>query len=161
LFYLAMSRGFTRARVLALLVALGLSVIATLRQQQNFITPDAASSWVVACAVCGFFAVFSMIALKRTPKLNPDMAYRLGALTYPLYLIHGTVGRMLFRGLEQHMGLELRLLVISLIAFGLAYLMSITVETYGRKWLERQLRRVVQSVGLSRSLTQQSRSHSP
>jgi peptidoglycan/LPS O-acetylase OafA/YrhL len=158
LFYLAMSRGFTPARVLALLAALGLSLIATLRQQENFITPDAASSWVVACTVCSFFAVFSMIALRRTPKLNSDVAYRLGALTYPLYLIHGTVGRMLFRGLEEHMGLELRLLVITLIAFGLAYLMSITVETYGRKWLERQLRRVVQSVGLSRSLTPQSRS---
>jgi peptidoglycan/LPS O-acetylase OafA/YrhL len=149
-FYLVLARGMTWSRGLGLAIALGGSISAALTQRPNFITADAQSTVVIPLVIVLFFVMFLFIAFRRSVRLNPNLAYRLGALTYPLYLIHGTIGRLAFKGLENHLGLELRILFITVLALALAYLMSVTVETYGRKLFEAGLNKIIRLFGLGR-----------
>jgi peptidoglycan/LPS O-acetylase OafA/YrhL len=54
------------------------------------------SPWVVCGAQALFFVVFFLIATGRTSKLASQKLVTLGALTYPLYLLHQNIGFSIF-----------------------------------------------------------------
>jgi peptidoglycan/LPS O-acetylase OafA/YrhL len=142
-FYLVLDKGWNGSRALGLIVAAVSSAALSLRQRADFITPDSISMIVVPLAVIAFYAAFAMLALRPHLKIDAALAYRLGALTYPLYLIHGTIGHLLFEALAPTLGVWARIGIITALALLLAYTMSITAETHGRKLFERTLRRVL------------------
>jgi peptidoglycan/LPS O-acetylase OafA/YrhL len=49
-----------------------------------------------------FYIVFFLIAKNKTSLLRSDKWLILGALTYPLYLIHQNIGYMVFNNLHTH-----------------------------------------------------------
>ncbi len=54
------------------------------------------NEYVIADTVVGMFAIFLLIALNKTGGLGKMRWVTLGALTYPLYLIHQNIGYMVF-----------------------------------------------------------------
>jgi peptidoglycan/LPS O-acetylase OafA/YrhL len=97
LFYLLLARGPSAFRVGALLVACTLGAAYAVKEQPEFmhglITP--LTSFVVATSVVAFHALFTAIAL--IPGILPSSRwwYWLGGLTYPLYLLHQRIGKII------------------------------------------------------------------
>lgn len=152
LFYLILARGSNFTRLAALTISALTAIAISLRQRQGFITPDQTSSIVVPLIMIAFLVAFALIAWRPSMHFGARYAYSLGALTYPLYLIHGTVGRLIFDALAPSLGLPVRLAIITLLALGAAYAMSITVETYGRKTLDAALRKTLNFIGIAQPL---------
>jgi len=93
--YMIRARGASITRVAALLLSGALSVLLAIDQQAEFmqsVTPTSTST--VICVIVGFHAVFLAIAV--TPRILPDSRtwYLLGTLTYPLYLLHSQIGKI-------------------------------------------------------------------
>lgn len=73
--------------------------------QTHYATPM--SPLVVACIVSAFFVVMLLVALRRTGSLGRIEWPMLGALTYPLYLLHQNIGYMVFNHLAPLLNLHL------------------------------------------------------
>lgn len=149
-FYLTLSQGYSPTRLAGLAIAAIASVILSSHQREQFLTPDAISGIVVPCIVAAFVLGFGWMVRRSTTPAMARLGYRLGALTYPLYLIHATAGRLAFETLEPYLGPAARLTLILTAAIALAYVLSITVETHGRKAFEKGLRALLNVVGLGR-----------
>src|SRR5438045_9355874 len=54
------------------------------------------SSYVVAGIVTAFFAVMTLVSLRRTGWVGRRRWLLAGVLTYPLYLLHDNIGFMIF-----------------------------------------------------------------
>jgi peptidoglycan/LPS O-acetylase OafA/YrhL len=97
LFYLLRARGASVFRVGALPIACALGAIHAVRGQAEFmheITPQ--TSFVIAVFVILFHAIFAAIVV--IPGILPASQwwYKLGCLTYPLYLLHNRIGKLIF-----------------------------------------------------------------
>jgi peptidoglycan/LPS O-acetylase OafA/YrhL len=142
-FYLVLDRGWTRSRLVGVLLAAGLAAWLSVRQRADFITADAESAVVAPVVVLVFFGLFTLLSFASKLELNARVAYRLGALTYPLYLVHGTIGHLLYTLMAPALGVWARIAVITAVALALAWVLSVTVETHGRKLFEAGLRRLL------------------
>ncbi len=142
-FYLVLDKGWSPSRVGGVLVSAALAAWMSVRQRADFITPDAESAVAAPIIVLSFFALFTLLPFLSRMVLNARLAFRLGALTYPLYLVHGTIGHLVFTVLAPSMGVWSRIAIITTLSLALAYLMSITIETHGRKLFEATLRRLL------------------
>jgi peptidoglycan/LPS O-acetylase OafA/YrhL len=101
LFYLLRARGPSAFRTGALLLSCALTAAYAVKEQSGFmhdITP--LSSLVVAASVVVFHAIFAVIAL--TPDILPSSRWWdwLGCLTYPLYLLHNRIGKIIAANLS-------------------------------------------------------------
>jgi peptidoglycan/LPS O-acetylase OafA/YrhL len=101
---------------------------------------DFSSSTVVSVIAVCFIAVL-LIALRKTGPLKMHSYQKLGALTYPLYLLHQEIGRNLFLRLSEANPHVVFWGVVSLMLF-LAWIVSAHVE---RRWSGR-LRSFVEGV---------------
>lgn len=149
-FFLVMSRGAAPGRIAGLALAGVASVVLSSQQRSQFITPDALSAIVVPGLVAAFVIGFGRVVRISVSPGVARVGYVLGALTYPLYLVHATAGRIAFEALKPHMSASARLVVILTVAIAIAYVFSVTAETHGRRWFERTLRKALGSVGLGR-----------
>lgn len=93
----------------------------------------------IAAILASFFGIFALIASKRTSVFARDGFIALGALTYPLYLIHQNVGFMLLNALHgrvnDHVSMWGTVALMLLIAFAV----NRWIERRSSKWLKRQL----------------------
>jgi peptidoglycan/LPS O-acetylase OafA/YrhL len=128
-FYLLRSRGPSRLRWALLAGACGLSLYHAVTfaagLEAHFGQPF--SGAVVAGIVLGFYGLFLLVALGRTQWLNLPWLATLGALTYPLYLLHQRIGYVIF----QHFADANRFVVLSAtiaLMLALAYLVHRLVE---------------------------------
>lgn len=78
----------------AWLLALYQATLAIAEFEQHYRTP--LDPLVAAGIVTLFFAVMALVALRRTGGLGRRRWLTLGALTYPLYLLHQNIGYMIF-----------------------------------------------------------------
>ncbi|MCL4791910.1 MAG: acyltransferase [Gammaproteobacteria bacterium] len=151
LLYLIHSAGWTWQRAVALGIAIALSVADSLRIRSGFITADAESAWAVPLLVLLLFGVLLLLLvfLHRPDRLTPQsgLSYRLGALTYPLYLTHAAIGRMLIEILLPHVGAVWAVLMTSICALVIAQLLVVLVDEPARKPAARLLYRGLDLVG--------------
>jgi peptidoglycan/LPS O-acetylase OafA/YrhL len=145
LLYIIYSSGWSKVRGGALFVTLTLCVILSLEVRSGFINPDAISAWVVPLTVAGFFAAF--LILIRFPKLirTSRLTYRLGALTYPLYLTHAAIGSMMLKYMVPRIGVSAALLVTTIIAFVIAQALVVLVDEPARKPMAHACNRAIAS----------------
>jgi peptidoglycan/LPS O-acetylase OafA/YrhL len=132
LFFLVMFRGWTWQRAVAIAVACVMCTLTAYDGRQSFITADAVSGLVVPIVIVIFFAAFAML---RVP-VPAGLAYQLGALTYPLYLTHASVGLFVYRALEPAMG-TWALLVIVPLALLVGWVLAVAVDIPARKPVRR------------------------
>jgi peptidoglycan/LPS O-acetylase OafA/YrhL len=142
-FYLVLDKGWSPSRTAGVLVSAALAAWMSVRQRADFITPDAESAVAAPIIVLSFFGLFALLPLLSRMATNARLAFRLGALTYPLYLVHGTIGHLVFTALAPSMDVWPRIAIITALSLALAYLLSITIETHGRKLFEATLRRLL------------------
>ena len=140
LLYLLHSGGWTWQRAAGLAVAVALSVVDSLRIRSGFITADAESEWVVPMLVILLFGVLLilLVFLHRPEKLSQStLSYRLGALTYPLYLTHAAIGRMLMEILLPHVGAVMAVILVGTFAIVIAQILVVLVDEPARKPMAR------------------------
>ncbi len=133
LFYLTLSKGATLARVAALGCCATICAYISLSQRSQFIDPDQISAIVVPSLVLAFFALFAVLTAWRPSSPIARLAYPLGAMTYPLYLTHAMMGVMAYRLLFPKVGVPAALLIISVLALVLAWLITVTIDVPARK----------------------------
>lgn len=140
LLYLLHSAGWTWPRAVALTIAVALSVAESLRIRSGFITADAESAWVVPVLVIMLFGILLLLLVLRhqSDKLSQStFSYRLGALTYPLYLTHAAIGRMLMEILLPHVGAVMAVALTSICAIVIAQILVVLVDEPARKPMAR------------------------
>ena len=135
---LVYSSGWTTLRSVSLLWALTLSCISAAPQTRGFI-PDASQTAaviaVVIQALC--FLIMALIASHRLILRRVALATALGALTYPLYLLHNRIGKLIFVTIEPSVSPLIGVLLIGSLSFGLSWLMAEYVERRGLRWVNR------------------------
>jgi peptidoglycan/LPS O-acetylase OafA/YrhL len=104
-------------------------------------------SFVVEAIVCtSFFLVFYLVITRVINLQRFSWLSKLGALTYPLYLVHGLIGYIVF----QHFGgLLNKYLLVLLLLIGmllLAQLIHIFIEKEYSKPLGRQVNKLLESL---------------
>jgi peptidoglycan/LPS O-acetylase OafA/YrhL len=137
-FFLVMFRGWTWQRAAAIALCSILCAVTAYDGRQAFITADAVSAVVVPVVIVVFFAAFAMVRV----RIAPELAYRLGALTYPLYLTHASVGVFTYRALEPQIG-AWALPVIIVLTLLVSWMLSVLVDIPARKPARRLIEQVL------------------
>lgn len=90
--YLVRTSSLTRARLMALLICLSLATIHTVNDMPKFVQStdiNGVTIWERRLIVISVFAVFAFISLRRSTAIPfARLLTLVGALTYPLYLLH-------------------------------------------------------------------------
>lgn len=131
LFYLLQTpQGRTWRRYTLLAAAYLLAVRASVLQAGELPEPfrSASSPGVVAGIVTIFFGVFYLIAIRKLSLPRQAWLARLGALTYPLYLMHGAVGFFLFYRLGPVVNKYALLGSLVLGMVGASYVIHVLIE---------------------------------
>ncbi len=103
--------------------------------------------WISCSLVAGIFALFIWICNRNAVVQRTRLSDWLGALTYPLYLIHQVVGYLII-GLILHwlpvqsqLASMALLLLVSLMMIGVATLIHQVIEQPAQRWLKSKLLR--------------------
>jgi len=75
-----------------------------------------------------FYLIFWMLTTNRMSFKCGNNILILGALTYPLYLIHNVIGKTLIDIISLHIGIELAILCITTLMLYFSYLINIYYE---------------------------------
>ncbi|TDD68434.1 acyltransferase [Actinomadura darangshiensis] len=95
---------------------------------------------VIAGGVTFTFLLMAIVATHRFEAVSWRGFTFLGSLTYPLYLVHESIGRVLYELLRSHLG-RWTLLGMSLIAaFGTAFLVHRLIEEPLQRWVKPKLK---------------------
>lgn len=131
--YLIRADGLSSGRKAILAASAVLSMWSAFEGRQDFISPDAVSAIVVPGLVLLFFAVFFLVIRSTSALVAPGLAYSLGALTYPLYLTHAVIGRMVMDLLFPTVGVTGAVLITTLLALLVAQVLVWTVDVPARR----------------------------
>jgi peptidoglycan/LPS O-acetylase OafA/YrhL len=147
--FLVWSRGVSLLRIAAFLTAWLLAVRHAVNSLPSF-GRDLHTEYdarIVAGAITAFFAILFLIAIRRTAWIGKVRWTTLGALTYPLYLLHQNIGFMLFNSLYPA-GIDAHVLLWGTLALMLSASYFVCVEVEQR--LAPRLKAVLNGVGGSR-----------
>ena len=131
MFYRTYVHGPSIARILTILVAWATTLVTEIRGlgsiRAHFRTEfDPA---VIAVVVTVFFVALGIVALHRTGAASRWRWTTLGALTYPLYLLHQNLGFMTFNIAYGSVAPWLLLCIVVIAMLLLAYLVHTQIET--------------------------------
>jgi peptidoglycan/LPS O-acetylase OafA/YrhL len=103
-------------------------------QGQATLAGNHLSLTVVYAVLAGCFALIALVALGRLSWIRGKWTIVLGAITYPLYLIHQAIGFTVISRLDRHLNRYVLLTGLILTMIGVAWLIYRTVEkTLGPK----------------------------
>jgi peptidoglycan/LPS O-acetylase OafA/YrhL len=137
--YFIRKRGLSWFRVLALLLCADASMRAAALDTNGFTTSTlpADPRHITAC-VAVFYAVLFLISVNVVRLRDSSAIVGLGALTYPLYLLHNEIGKALFAKLPVASQWT-KLGIAMVTAYSLAWLCSRFLEPWARKGVQRVL----------------------
>ncbi|WLG82581.1 acyltransferase [Pseudomonas cucumis] len=97
-FYIIWAKGFTKTRILLLAGAFTLASYTSIVWAESLETKYSTefNPLIVCSVIILFFMMFFLIATNRTAAIGTLNWTTLGALTYPLYLLHQMIGFMIF-----------------------------------------------------------------
>jgi peptidoglycan/LPS O-acetylase OafA/YrhL len=130
IYYLILSEGVTLTRVFILFLSWGLALFQAIGQLQGFehkYNIDM-NSFVVGGVITSFFVVMLLIALKRTGRIGQIEWILLGAITYPIYLLHENIGFMIFNRAYPYINKYVLLFLTFTLILTLSYLVHIIIE---------------------------------
>ena len=85
---------------------------------------------------CAFLALFALVAFRWASNAAVRALAQLGAVSYPLYLVHETMGWALIRNLEARgIGTDAAIAAAIAAALAMATLLHVAVEAPAMKWL--------------------------
>lgn len=140
-FYLILTKGVSPCRIALLVVSYILSLLNALQRIEGFVHAEV--MWfdqiVTFFAITSFFVLFGAVSLGKTAFLKKKYFVPLGALTYPLYLIHNVAGKVVFGSFVPHVGKNIAFLFTLLFAVGGAWTIYCLVERKGAVFLREKL----------------------
>jgi peptidoglycan/LPS O-acetylase OafA/YrhL len=108
-----------------------------------------------------FFVVFLLIIYRKINLGQAKWAAFVGALTYPLYLAHHSMGYVLLQWLGPHVDKYVLLVGLLALFMGLAYLLHISVERRYSKALGQRVQGLLARLGASAQRPGQGADNSP
>lgn len=136
-FFLIWEKGVSLNRLAILLASWGLAVFqsgAILRKVVEGNSQMTLDSSTVIGILTGFFLLMLLIALRRTGSLARYRWPLLGAVSYPLYLLHQNIGYLVFNRLYPAVNAHALLWGTIIVVLGVAYAVHAVVE---RRWAPR------------------------
>jgi peptidoglycan/LPS O-acetylase OafA/YrhL len=128
-FFLIWRNGRTHARIAAVAVCLGLAMIQVSEQAPAFVRDVTPMDKVGAVGIIiTLFAVFVCLALKVWKVPTTPILVQLGALTYPLYLLHNGIGKTIWAMLPVTLDNGRRLFVVAVGVGALTWSVTKLVE---------------------------------
>jgi peptidoglycan/LPS O-acetylase OafA/YrhL len=111
--FLILRDGPTLGRYLALGACLVMAIANAIDQESGFAeNPTTATGLIITLVTIAFFAFFLVVALKAWRPPTSRIWLQLGALTYPLYLLHNQIGKTIWWAIPEDVGPWLRLLTV-------------------------------------------------
>ena len=147
LFFLIHESGWNARRVLALAVCLALCCYQAVIGMDGFIDAlhiTSVAKGTTVGAVIGMFTIFSLVVGRQTGLAYANTFATIGALTYPLYLLHNTGREIFFYGTS---GLNNGAQVALAITFSLG--ISYAVYRISGRWVQPALRRFLDLLRLN------------
>jgi peptidoglycan/LPS O-acetylase OafA/YrhL len=128
--YFIRTSGFTPVRALTLSLAVaGSAWHAAIMGRDNFsVDTRGAEPVLVAMLIVLFYVAMLSVAMRWVRLPQARFWATLGALTYPLYLLHNMLGRVILWELEPHVGPWGRLLIVSAVVYALAWVCARWIE---------------------------------
>lgn len=128
--YIIWSKGLTSARLLLFIGTWALAAIKSFTEaqliQQNYHEPM--SSLVVFSTISFCFAAIFAISIQKTGTLNNYRWSILGALTYPLYLLHQNIGYIAFNKFHKTLGPHTTFWGVIFLMIATSLLVNILIE---------------------------------
>ncbi len=125
-FFLIWSKGLSFTRVIAIAVSWGLAVTQTLAStalfEKHYKTPI--NKNLVIEIITLFFLVMLFVTLKKTGWFGRARWTAIGALTYPLYLLHENIGFMIFNISYPAINAHILFWGMIFLMFGISYVVS-------------------------------------
>ncbi|MGW1374647.1 acyltransferase family protein [Streptomyces sp. NPDC002446] len=107
---------------------------------------DALPTWPARCVIVAAFALIGAIALGACDRIQWKWLTTAGALTYPLYLIHMTIGMTLIHQYRDVIPAPALVASVTVLMLALAWCIHRLVERPLGKWLRTALRRGIDDV---------------
>jgi peptidoglycan/LPS O-acetylase OafA/YrhL len=129
-FYLVWAQGISPMRVCMIVVSWGLALYQTIKALpvlENHYNASM-SGVIVAAIISAFYLAMFLIALNRTGHFGRINWILVGALTYPLYLLHGNIGYIFFNIGYPEINPHLLLWSTIFVVLCLAYAVHIGIE---------------------------------
>jgi len=147
-FYLIWSLGVSTRRLVLLLLAWVLCVHQALAALPGFAKHYQVllSEIVVTAVVTMFFVVMGLIAMRKTGQYGRRSWGMVGAVTYPLYLLHQNLGYIVFNLADRTWNAYLVLAVTIVAMIMAAYLVHQMMERRFAQAFKRMLNRVLDSL---------------
>jgi len=96
-FFLIRTEGLRLYSLMVILSALSISISYNFSQVQGFIKNATGIDQIVTTVlILSIYGLFLLISLRKIKLNDSKLLFNLGALTYPLYLIHSRIGNLLF-----------------------------------------------------------------
>jgi peptidoglycan/LPS O-acetylase OafA/YrhL len=138
--YRIREHGVSHARTVGLAWALLLSLAAAAPEARDFIHGASPRDVLVAQGLVALsYGMILVVALRRFELSNARLAITLGALTYPLYLVHNRIGKLIYQATEGSLPPAVRVILMTAVALLLAWLINELVERRGVRFLRGKL----------------------
>jgi peptidoglycan/LPS O-acetylase OafA/YrhL len=130
MFYLIHREGASWYRTVVIVASYVLAVAESARRAEQLSTQfDTPISPVVVAAVLAvFYGLFYLIATHETARLASPKFLWLGALTYPLYLLHQHIGFMVFNALQDSVNAHVLVWGTTAAMLALSYFVNVAIE---------------------------------
>jgi peptidoglycan/LPS O-acetylase OafA/YrhL len=148
------NEGANSTRLFALGLCLAIEIMNALDQQANFAKDLSGGTTLATIALVSvLFGLFLSIAMKAWRLPASGVWQQLGALTYPLYLLHHAIGKTVWKGIPEAYGHWWRLLIMTIVIGALTWIVTTFIE---KRWPAR-LNAVLQKIVEARSNPKQTR----
>jgi peptidoglycan/LPS O-acetylase OafA/YrhL len=129
-FFLVWSKGISLTRVGIIIASWGLALYQTHYDLTDFSEHYSTNmnSYVVAAIVTTFFLVMFLVSVRRTGFIGRHQWLMVGALTYPLFLLHENIGFMIFNVAYPTVNPHLLLWGTVIVMLAAAYAIHVLVE---------------------------------
>jgi peptidoglycan/LPS O-acetylase OafA/YrhL len=94
-----------------------------------------------ALLVCGMFGLMALVAVGGLSRVKGRVVMGLGALTYPLYLLHQVIGFVVLNRMPTAWPQGLRIAIVVLAMLAAAWAVHRWIERPGGRWMRRALER--------------------
>ncbi len=114
---------------LILLVSLVVASIEGYRQSNNFLlTPNINERLIAVAIIWAFYVLLYLLSTHRLQLKERNIWITLGALTYPLYLIHNMAGKAIILKLNEYISEQFAIVLTGLVMLVIAWLIHRLIE---------------------------------
>lgn len=128
-FYLLQTKGHSFFNHALIMLTLIISVLRAYDQADFFmVDPDGIEKNISAIVVLCFYGVMFLLCTGKLPLKSCTLFTSLGALTYPLYLIHNVAGKAIIDYFSTHVVEEIAIFSVTLLMVTIAWLIHWLIE---------------------------------